>query len=68
MQCSVQTFRDELSVTSSWVKQVKKNVFLVCLTLESGAYRLSQNVRNYQLTLRNVPEQGQTLFAPPRKP
>jgi hypothetical protein len=39
------TFRDNLSVPSSWVKQSRKNPFLLdCLALEGGTDRLSRNV------------------------
>jgi hypothetical protein len=62
---SVPTFRDKLSVTFSWVNHFKKNFFFFwgCLKLEGGADRLSQNVGNYQLMLRDIPEDGKILLA-----
>jgi hypothetical protein len=65
---SVPTFRDKLSLTFSWVKQFKKNVFFWgCLNLEGEADRLFRNVCNYQLMLRNIPEVEKILFALMRK-
>ena len=54
--------------TNYWLHlQFKKSVFWECLTLERGADRLSRNVGNYQLMLRDIPEEGKILFTPPRK-
>ena len=65
---SVPTFRDKLSLTFSWVKQFKKNVFFWgCSNLEGEADRLFRNVCNYQLMLRYIPEEEKILFALTRK-
>ena len=41
--------------------------FLGCLTFEGEADRLSRNVGNYRLMVRDITEEGKILFAPPRK-
>jgi len=63
VQWCLSTFRDTLSVPS-WRVQVSKKiffvllVFLTCLTLEDGTDYPETSVRNYQSTVRNIPEES----------
>jgi hypothetical protein len=53
----LQIFWGNLSVTSSRVNQSKKRFPFDCLTTENETDVLSRNFRNYQSTLRSIPEE-----------